>query len=792
LTAFLNPGCWVSRWLRGAGILGLILMPRPAQAIDQQMLLDVQINGHSIGKVGEFTLRDGALMAQRSELRDLGLRATAALTPRGSVSLNTESDGLIALSTLRGVTWRVDQKTQTLYVTAADDRLLPAVLEVGERPIGHGATESGIGVMLNYDMVNTFAGGQNRASGSLDVRTFSPWGVASSGLLVYAGGSAGGSGRETVRLDSTYTFADTATLRRYSVGDFITGGLGWTRPVHLEGFQVRSDFSMRPDLVTFPLPSVSGSAAVPSTVDVLANGNFVLSHQIEPGPFEIPQLPVVTGAGTISMTVTNALGQQVTLNRPFYASSALLTPGLQTFSAQVGAVRRNWGAVSNDYGKLAATGTYRRGLTPTVTVEGSAEGAPGAIMAGGGVAVNVYNLGVLNLAVAGSTGSGRTGTQLTVGAQRIDRRLSLGGSVTMANRNFRDVAAVNGDPVPRQQLNGNVGLSLGRLGSVGIAYARIDLISAPSPTILYAAQAQHSHVLSASYSVQVHRMAIYASDFHDFTNSGSSGVMVGLTIPFGRRSSVTVSLDSNGGYGQVQAQESVVSVGDWGYQAYSSADNSAHEFARLLYKSPWALLSAGVDHTGGQTSVILESQGALSLVDGGLFPSNTVYDSFAIVDTSGLGHVRVLQENRDIGSTNSKGRLLVPDLRSFDINHIAIEPTDVPLDTTIALTARQVRPQDRSGVVVRFPVKISHGALLRLVDEVGVPMPVGSTVTLRTSGVTVPVGYDGEAYVQDLGLHNDIAVEGIDGLRCNVVFNYKPVPGDIPTIGPLTCQERQP
>jgi hypothetical protein len=47
------------------------------------------------------------------------------------------------------------------------------------------------------------------------------------------------------------------------------------------------------------------------------------------------------------------------------------------------------------------------------------------------------------------------------------------------------------------------------------------------------------------------------------------------------------------------------------------------------------------------------------------------------------------------------------------------------------------------GVVVRFPVKISHGALLRLVDEAGAPLSVGSTATLRATDVTVPVGYDG-------------------------------------------------
>ncbi|WP_217590065.1 fimbria/pilus outer membrane usher protein [Burkholderia sp. GbtcB21] len=98
---------------------------------------------------------------------------------------------------------------------------------------------------------------------------------------------------------------------------------------------------MRPDLVTFPLPMVSGSAAVPSTVDVLANGTRVFSRQVEAGPFEIPQLPMVTEAGTISMTLTNALGQQLVATLPFYASSAPLAPGLHAFSMQAGAVRRN-------------------------------------------------------------------------------------------------------------------------------------------------------------------------------------------------------------------------------------------------------------------------------------------------------------------------------------------------------------------------------------------------------------------------------------------------------------------
>jgi outer membrane usher protein len=704
------------------------------------------------------------------------------------------SDQLIGLSELPGLTWRLDEKTQTVYIETTNDRLIPVQLQLdaNERATGRRVIESGTGVTLNYDTVGTFAGGRNGGTGSLDLRAFSPWGVLSSDWLAYAGATSNGLGTNTaIRLDSTYSFADVNSLRRYSLGDFITGGLGWTRPIRLEGIQVRSDFSMRPDLVTFPLPSIGGSAAVPSTVDLLVNGTSVISSPIEAGPFEVPQLPVISGAGTISMTVTNALGQQVTVNQPFYASSALLAPGLQTFSAQAGLARRNWGSVSNDYGKIAGTALYRRGLTPMFTVEGSAEGTPGAFMAGAGAVVQIGSLGVVNFAAAASTGSGHTGAQFSAGAQRIGRVFSLGASVIVANRDYLDVAAMNGSGVPRKQIGAFTSLSLRRIGSAGVAYAGLDQDAAPSSVQLNVAPVEHSHILSANYSRPFGRVSIYVSEFRDLVNSGNGGLQAGLTIPFGRRSSIDISGTSQG-TGQAQVQQPAAMIGQWGYDAFISAGDTTHVFAQGQYKSHVGLFTAGVDSEGGTTTLRLETQGALSWVDRGLFPSNTIYDSFAIVDTTPMAHVHVLQENRDVGHTDSTGRLLVPDMRSFDLNHIAIVATDIPPDSAVHDNTREVRPQDRSGVVVRFAVKITHGALLRLVDEAGALVPLGSTATLRATGVTVPVGYDGDAYVEDLSPHNEVTVERMDGRRCTVAFDYRPVPGDIPLIGPLRCKEPRP
>jgi outer membrane usher protein FimD/PapC len=643
-------------------ILALSLAAAPALAADETLLLEVIVNGHDTGNVGTFTLRDGALFARPQELRELGLRV-----PDGAADP-------LALATLPGLTTLLDQAAQTPAVTAANDRLSPALLQAAPTPASAVEVESGIGATLNYDATSTILNRQASGAGSIDFRAFSPWGVLSSGMLAYAGASPNGPGTNAaIRLDSTYVYSDAVALRRYRLGDFINGGLAWTRPLRLGGVQIN------------------------------------------------------------------------------------------------------------------------------------------------------------NLAVAGSgaTGQGaaprQSGMQVAAGAQRVGPVFSAAVSATVASSGFCDLAAMNGTPVARLQLDASAGLSLGRYGAFGVAYTGVDRSAAAAPIRVFAppgtflpetsvtggtittngdistfTPAQHVHLLTVSWSVQVRNVALYATGFHDFASAHSNGVLVGLTVPIGPRSAVSAgggTAASGGGYGEASVQQTAIAPGDFGYRAYGSVGRPAHAFAQLDYKAPWALLSAGADRLDGESSGRAEAQGAVSFADGALFASNTINDSFAVVDTDGAPYIRVTEENRDAGRTNSAGKLLLPDLRAFDVNRIAIEPTDLPIDATVPTTAREVRPQDRSGVVVRFPVHASHGAVLRLVDAQGRPLPLGSAATLRATGATgapVSVGYDGQAYVEGLGPHNTLAVEQPNGRRCTVAFDYAAAAGDIPVLGPLSCREAPP
>jgi outer membrane usher protein len=374
------------------------------------------------------------------------------------------------------------------------------------------------------------------------------------------------------------------------------------------------------------------------------------------------------------------------------------------------------------------------------------------------------------------------------GFARSARPISLNLNAIWAQRDFRDIAAQNFDPLPTLQLNAGVGLELGRLGSVSVAYNRIDRPADAATE----QEEQRARLVSATYSIQLGRVSGFADAFHDLV-SHSTGFMLGLTVPLGIRSSVTASGVSDSGhlYGQIQSSQSAVEVGEFGYQVYAAEGSQSHEFANGMYISPWAQLSAGADRTSGQTSVRLEAQGAISALDGGVFASPPVNDAFAVVDTNGLAGVHVLRENRVAGETDSSGRIFIRDLRSFEVNHITIDPNDVPPDVGLSSATHDVRPQDRSGIVVPFQIRQSHSALLRLVDEKGVPLPLGSAATLRSSGVAVPVGYDGEAYVEDLAGRNELSVTEPDGKRCVATFDYVARPGDIPVIGPIPCRGQQ-
>ncbi|RAI59973.1 fimbria/pilus outer membrane usher protein [Roseicella frigidaeris] len=753
-----------------------------AGAGERPLLLEVVRNGQPIGKIGEFLDQDGALSAAAEELRSLGI----AVPP--------EAQGRVALQGLRGLRYQLDEAAQQIRLTAEDAALLAT--ELGPPPRQFVAPEAGWGGLLNYDLLGTSAAGRALGAGFLEARLFSPFGLLSNSLLAYT--ERQGAQAPVIRLDTSLVHDDPDSLRRYTLGDVISGGLAWTRPVRMGGAQVASHFGIRPDLVTFPVPSIGGSAAVPSSVDVLVNGVRQFSGTVEPGPFAVRQLPLFTGAGEVAVVVRDALGRETTSTLPFYATGSLLAPGLAAYSAEAGLVRRSYGLRSDDYREAALNGTLRYGLADWLTAEGHAEFAGQLAMGGAGAVLALGTLGIASAAAAASTsrsaaGARRgTGWQLAAGLERAGRRFSLAGSIIMASRDFNDLAGLAGDPVPRRVARASLGLPLGDLGTLALAFAHIDRGDRlpAADAALAGAVTGRTTILSLTYTRGLfNRATLYATAYGDPGGRQGAGAILGLSFALGMRSAANLNVGHDGGgtYGGMQASQSAALPGEWGWRLYDTEGSLSRHLGEVEYRANWARMTAGLDQVAGRTAARAGIQGSLATLGGGVFAANLIQDSFAVVET-GQPQVAVTQENRPAGRTDGAGRLLVTGLRSYDNNRLAIDTGNLPIDAAVGETSRVVRPLNRSGVLVRFPITRGTSARVRLVDAAGAELPIGAVAVLAASGAAAPVGHGGETFFDGLAAENRIAVTLPDGRGCAARFAFAPSADSLPLLGPVPCR----
>jgi outer membrane usher protein len=772
----------------------------PPQAADEQaaagipLYLDVSLNGQPTQTVVSFYQLDGRLYADLEDLRQLGLetRGLQNLPPLKSVRLDRVRAGegrLVALDRVPGLSYRYHAATQSIELEAGAGLVRPNV-------IGRHASEvvevsAGIGLVLNYDAFlqgSPDGGGATSFSMANEERLFSRWGLFDNRGVARIGGGQPG----YTRLDSSWHDDDPRALTTVQAGDAISSALSWSRAVRLGGVQFRRNFALRPDLITFPLPTLGGSAAVPSSVDLYVNNVRQFSSEVPSGPFVINNPVALTGGGQARLVVRDELGREVSTTLPLYVDNRMVATGLSSWSAEGGFLRRNYGLRSFDYGGTpAASASWRYGWSDALTLEGHGEAAAGLYDVGGGALLRLGQWGVSNASLAGSNAGG---VQAGLGYQLILPRLSFIAQTTRSYRPYRDLASLGGTPPPRIFDQLNLSLPILRTQTLGLSYihsrdAAADGFSGP-------AGGGASRIASLTYTAQLRRWCtLFANAYRNLGSDGGGGFWLGLSFDLGPRlvgfasggraqnldnygASLVHTADYNGGW-------------EWGLQDGESG-SSYSRLARAAYLGRYGELGAAAQYAQNQTLLSLEANGGLVYMDGTAQPSRHIYDSFALVSTDGVAGIPVLNENRVMGNTDGGGHLLIPDLNSYQHNRLAIDSLVLPADASIPLEHLDVVPRSQSGVLAHFVVKRYTAATVILVDAKGQPLPSGTLVHHQESGQDFVVGYDGQAFIENLDAHNHLQARNADPhlrLECKASFDYQRAAdsSSLPTIGPIPC-----
>lgn len=775
--------------------------------------LEAYMNGRPSGLIIQVDRTDAGLRIAADELTEMGVRVD---------DLPLDADRQILLDAIPGLEYTYVEDAQRIDLTLPEAQLVPE--QLGAPPPLPTLTRSATGLVLNYaaHLQNTRVAFDEKRFGrrlhvpllgsarygrlpvvgaeeyqahyerrnrtlalNTELRFFSPAGVfINSGYATVQAGEY-----DYVRQDTYWTYTNPNALLTYVVGDLVSSSLNWSRAIYLGGASVSRNFDVRPNLVTFPIPAIGGTAVVPTMVDMYINGLRQFTGRASGGPFLIATPPALTGAGVATVVYQDALGRQVSLSQPLYIDPRLLGRGLSDYSVEVGYPRRSYGSRSFDYADdPAANASLRYGVRDHFTLEAHTELTRDLHNLGLGGLVELGRFGVLSASATASGGGGQHGMQWGLGYQYQSPHLNIDLQGLRADGGYRDLGSLKDVTIPQRQAHASIGIPLGARHSVTLVFTRQE-----------ASHLSGSRIVSLGYSGSFgERVNVFANAFRDMDVADSLGVYIGASISLERRTSVSTSVSRYG-------DERTVSVSvnrsmdydrggfGWNVLLDGGDDGYRHGAGRLDYRGRFGDLSLLLEHSTrddfSYDNATLFATGALVYMERDLMASRSVYDAFALVSTNGVPQVPVLRENRPAGATNRKGHLLVPDMLSWQANRLAIRTDELPLDIRVDEDRLEVAPRAQSGVLVRFPVGRYTGATVVLVDESGRPLPVGTTVTVVESGATGIVGYDGQVFMESLEPRSIFSAT-VNGANCEAEVRFQ-TDETLRTIGPFVCKPSQ-
>lgn len=738
-------------------------LPSAQDRTSQTLYLDIIIDERLARPLVRFNLIDDRLWVEPAELTAAGLALPSGLTP--------DAHGRVALDDIAGLPFRYEPAMQRVVLMPS--RNLRPTRTLGYRMPAPVAVQRDHGLVFEYDAYARSIGDQQTLSLGTGLRWFGRYGSLEA-TGVSRGGDGGGDAYD--RLDTRWSYSDPDRMWTWTAGDLISGGLTWTRPVRMGGVQWRRNFGVRPDLVVYPMPQFSADATVPSSVELYVNNVRQYAGQVDPGPFVLNEFPRVVGAGQAVVVVTDALGRTTQTSVPLYTDYQRLAEGLSDFSFEAGVLRSGYGSDHDDYGSdIVANASWRRGLSDEFTIELHGESGPSLKVAGAGMAWSpLGRYGVINAAYATSNGDGiPPGHQNSVGYQWFGQLVGFDLYRQRGTHAFRDLGSLDAGGAPlREQDRASMWLSVPR-GSLSLTWLRYrDAEDAPSRTF--------SVGLSQSFG----RYAYVSANAFDDDRAGR-GVSMTVSVPLGRDHDASLSIDRQDGRNNAVAsvRRSVPYEGGWGWQALAR-DSGDGQFG-TTWRGNATEIWMGVDRVDGDVGAFAQGSGSVVWMDGQVFASRRISDAFAVVSTNGVADVPILYENRTAGRTNRAGYLLLPELRGWQANRIAIDPDGLPANVEVPAIERLVTPADHAGIQLHYALNPLRTATLVLHETDGTPVAAGTRVH-RTEGTAI-VGFDGELWL-DRYVDGETLQWNRAGQGCSVTL--PPLPASAAQSRTLACQPK--
>ena len=705
---------------------------------DQAIWLVARLNGHRLDDLVEVIQPAGrpssGLRISREQWQAMGLTAKPE---------EFNAAGELELDTLIDITYRYDVPSQQLYFIVPVARFQASRVDVSAQSRAANPDPVGYSAVLNYDAFvqhqRPDEGGKASSdfAGFVDGRVATPLGnLYQSATLQSSNSNGNNEGRNLRRLDTSYRYFDQGRLMSWQVGDAISRGLNTRPAVRFAGVQVQRNFSLRPDLLTIPTAQFSGSAAVPTTIDVLIDQVQRNRVQVPAGPFTLDQLPVLTGPHQVQVIVRDALGRDQVTVLDLFSAPQLLAPGLLDFAVQAGVQRPNYNSLDDTYDNAPFfIGSTRYGISPEFTVEGQLELEERVQVGSAGFTTVIGDRTTAAVNTSMSQSDGGSGLETTV---RADLYLTpnwyLQGSMTLTDEAFRDISTIDllgTRNRRREQVSMNYGFDSGT--NVGLSYVAQSSSDGSDFSSIF---------LTASQAFWQRGYAS-ATLSRTLSDTADTAFTLGLSWYLDNRVSLNArnEIAAAGSSRVISAQSTVPQDLGWGWQLEAADGLRDYRRASLQNRNRYSDLNAMIEDSAFGQVGRFSASGSLAWLPGATMATRRIDDAFALIDL-GYANVPVFSENRPIGQTDAAGRLMVPNLNSYISNKLSISASELPFDVEIDNAARFVVPTRDAGVRVSFDTHREDNTLVALHLATGEAVALGSRLQLP-AGEQQVIAHDG-------------------------------------------------
>ena len=771
-----------------------------------KLYLELIVNKYSTQRVIPVIVKGGDYYIEYKKIQDLKIIIPAHSADTSNQAINENSlnkndillvgfannpTDWINLSTMPEVKFEYLAAQQSLVLNFPPSWM--PIQMLGRDTLYQGSSgQSGFGLLNNYDLYLSRSNDQ-AITGKLfsEQRIFSGYGVFKN-LGIYTQQARTNKARASLnhpyngyrRYESTFQYDHEASATSILLGDIISASKNsWGNSIRLGGLQIKRDFGTRPDLITYPLPQFLGQATLPSHIDLLINGQKIQTADVQSGPFLMQSLPYMTGRGEAIIVTTDAVGRRVSTAIPFYISNHLLKPGLIDYAFSIGQIRKGFGSKDFNYGAFVSSVDARYGLYNWLTLEGRAELSKKIQVFGIGTVTKLSQFGILSASYASSRAElepnqmpivalshTQIGNQYSIGYYYSQQHFGLSLNHRYQDKNYADLsrlgyynAAYNNS---QEMTTAQSFFSTPQLGSWGIAY-----IQAQSTNV-------KNKLMNLSWTPKLPRdlsnILVSVSASQDLIkNEWSAALQVSIPI-FHNRSILNTSYSKgvNSNTGMINLNRSVPSDGGLGIDLTHRFGSEGRDLnqANIHYQHPYFNTSFGASSFRNDYDYWFGLVGSIVWMKQGVFMSNRLGESFALIDTNHVPDIPIQYENSLIGRSNRKGYAFVSSIPPYYAGKYNIDPLALSSNYIATSVEKRVAAKRGSGIVITFPVIQSIAANVYLVNQQNQPIPVGALVH-RIDHESSYVGIDGIAYLENLQSENEITVQYADHQVCKAKFS---------------------